>query len=270
MATLGEQAVGSIVKLNVGGVATNFIVVHQGLPGSMYDASCDGTWVMAEKTTSNAMKFGGSKHLYANSSMYTYLSTDFYALLDADVQGLIKDVKIPYKSKTASSTEVSSGADGLPVKIFCPSFAEVGVTEGEIEGYIAEGAALSYFAGGGNAKRIAYYSGTSKTAWWVRTPKVSNTSREVFYITDSGAPSNSTTSIQSARVRPVMVLPYDLTVDSDGTIVPASGAAITGQVNINGVQRELTGKGYINIGDVLRDLSDSQVNIGGILKSLKG
>jgi hypothetical protein len=46
--------------------------------------------------------------------------------------------------------------------------------------------------------------------------------------------------------------------------------AITGSVIIGGVQRELTGKGYINIGGVLRDLSDSQTNIGGVLESLKG
>ena len=42
---LGSKASGSIVKLNVGGVATEFLVVHQGLPGPMYDASCDGTWL---------------------------------------------------------------------------------------------------------------------------------------------------------------------------------------------------------------------------------
>lgn len=45
---------------------------------------------------------------------------------------------------------------------------------------------------------------------------------------------------------------------------------IKGTVNINGVQRELTGAGYINIGGVLRDISDSGVNIGGTIKSLKG
>ena len=32
---LGNKAVGSIVKLNVDGVAKEFIVVHQGLPGTM-------------------------------------------------------------------------------------------------------------------------------------------------------------------------------------------------------------------------------------------
>lgn len=48
MATnLGSKAVGSIVKLKVGGTLTDFIVVHQGRPStSLYDASCDGTWLL--------------------------------------------------------------------------------------------------------------------------------------------------------------------------------------------------------------------------------
>ena len=34
-----------------------FIVVHQGLPSSMYDSSCNGTWLMT-KETSGAGSFG--------------------------------------------------------------------------------------------------------------------------------------------------------------------------------------------------------------------
>ena len=45
-AKLGAKAVGSIVKLKVGGTAKEFIVVHQGKPSSMYDSSCDGTWLL--------------------------------------------------------------------------------------------------------------------------------------------------------------------------------------------------------------------------------
>lgn len=43
---LGAKAVGSIVKIKVNGTAEDFIIVHQGLPGSAYDSSCDGTWVL--------------------------------------------------------------------------------------------------------------------------------------------------------------------------------------------------------------------------------
>lgn len=42
-AKLGAKAVGSIVKLKVGGTAKEFIVVHQGKPSSLYDESCNGS-----------------------------------------------------------------------------------------------------------------------------------------------------------------------------------------------------------------------------------
>lgn len=43
---LGTLAVGSTVKIAVGGTDYDWLVVHQGLPGSMYDASCNGTWLL--------------------------------------------------------------------------------------------------------------------------------------------------------------------------------------------------------------------------------
>ena len=38
---LGAKGVGSVVKIKVNGTLRNFIVVHQGKPSSIYDASCD-------------------------------------------------------------------------------------------------------------------------------------------------------------------------------------------------------------------------------------
>ena len=43
---LGSLAVGSSVKIKVNGAAKDFIIVHQGLPSSDYDASCNGVWVV--------------------------------------------------------------------------------------------------------------------------------------------------------------------------------------------------------------------------------
>lgn len=45
---LGSLAVGSVVYFAVGGVRTPWIVVDQGRPGTMYDASCDGTWLLCK------------------------------------------------------------------------------------------------------------------------------------------------------------------------------------------------------------------------------
>ena len=44
----GDLAVGSVVKLIENGVATEYLVVNQGKPSgsSLYDDSCDGTWLL--------------------------------------------------------------------------------------------------------------------------------------------------------------------------------------------------------------------------------
>ena len=57
--TLGSVAVGSIIKLNESGSPVEYLVVQQGKPGSMYDDSCDGTWLLrkdiAEKRAWNSL-----------------------------------------------------------------------------------------------------------------------------------------------------------------------------------------------------------------------
>lgn len=263
MATLGEQAVGSIVKLNVDGTAYNFIVVHQGLPGSMYDASCDGTWLLM-KDLYESRVWNSTYNDYENSDIHSYLNNTFVNWFDSNIQSAIKQVKIPYRAGKGSSTTVTSGSSGLSAKVFLLSYTEVGFTGGSyapVEGYV-----LGYFNGASDSKRIAKRNGLSEE-WWLRSPYAKG-SYNAFYVGRDGD-SYSGDVADLRCVRPALVLPYNANVADDGTIVPASGA-ITGSVNIGGVQRELTGEGYINIGGVLRELSDSNVNIGGILKSLKG
>ena len=43
---LGQKAVGSVVKLKFNGAMREFLVVHQGKPSSLYDESCNGTWLL--------------------------------------------------------------------------------------------------------------------------------------------------------------------------------------------------------------------------------
>lgn len=263
MATLGKQAVGSIVKLNVDGVATNFIVVHQGLPGTMYDSSCDGTWLLMEDIYESRV-WDSSDNDYANSDIHSYLNNTFVNLFDSDIKSAIKQVKIPYRAGRGSSTTVTSGSSGLSAKVFLLSYTEVGFSGSSYAP--VEGAVLSYFNGADNSKRIGYLNG-SATGWWLRSPYTSRTGG-AWGVRSGGSSYGNVSVTASYGVRPALVLPYELNVNSDGFI--GGTGAITGSVNIGGVQRELTGKGYINIGGVLRELSDSQVNIGGILKSTKG
>ncbi len=263
MATLGSQSVGSIVKLNVNGVAKNFIVVHQGLPGTMYDSSCNGTWLLMEDVY-ELRALDRSDHDYENSDIHSYLNNTFVNLFDSDIKSAIKQVKIPYRAGTGSNTTVTSGSSGLSAKVFLLSYTEVGFkgnSYAPVEGYV-----LGYFNGASNSQRIAKLNGLSEE-WWLRSP-YTGYRVDAFYVERAGGYSSYYVT-DSRGVRPALVLPSELSVANDGTVTLASGA-ITGSVKIGGVQRELTGKGYINIGGVLRELSDAKVNIGGTLKSLKG
>ena len=268
MATLGEQAVGSIVKLNVGGVATNFIVVHQGLPGSMYDSSCDGTWLLMESIYEKRSMNSTQSNDYEKNSINTYLNNTFFGLFDDDAQGAIKQVKIPYRPGNGSSTTVSDGANGLSTKVFLLSTAECNyISESDTA---TEGSVLDCF-NGESTKRIAYYDGTA-TAWWTRSPRLTGFGGTMSAFINGKGEILGTSASTVYGIRPALILPYELNVSDnglvDGTI--ASARAITGSVNIGGELRELTGKGYINIGGELRELCDAKINIDGKLRSLKG
>ena len=271
MATLGSQTVGSIVKLNVDGVATNFIVVHQGLPGTMYDSSCNGTWLLMQDLRSDVTWHTENLNDYANSQVHNYLNKTFINLFDGEIKNVIKSVKLPYTNGLGVKGLVATGANGMPASVFLLSSREVGA---KLTMAHTEGVALDYFAdiisssSASYAIRIAKFNGTA-SIWWTRTP-ANNSNSRVAYVSATGDANVSGSLTSTSRyIRPALILPAEINVSSDGSVVVSSGA-ITGSVNIGGVQRELTGKGYVNIGGVLRELSDSNVNIGGILKSLKG
>ena len=259
MATLGEQAVGNIVKLNVSGIETDFIVVHQGLPSSTYDSSCNGVWLLMNNIHQSMKWDDDGSPEYESSTVHSYLNDVFLTSLDAEIQGMVKSVKVPY---TSNKTLVT-GASGLQTKVFLLSHTEVGVS---YSGANTEGANLTHFKGASNSKRIAYLDGTAK-GWWTRTQRTTATNAAVYVNTSGSIAATSVANLHG--VRPAMVLPSEVNVSSDGSIVTSS-AAISGTVNIGGVERELTGEGYVNIGGVLRELSDSQANIDSIIKSLKG
>lgn len=258
MATLGEQAVGNIVKMNVGGIPYNFIVVHQGLPETGYSSSCKGTWLLMqdlyEKQKYN-MLGGGISTKYTTSDLDTYLNDAFLELFDANVVAAIKTALIP------------CGSGGLlSAKVFLLSYAEL--RESLPTNAYVEGAQLEYFKNAsGSAAYKALLNGV-ETAWWTRTFDKSKPS-QAYYVSSDGSKLSTAFVSTQYGIRPAMIFPSETAVSDDG-MVGVESKSITGSVTIGGVQRELTGKGYINIGGVLRDLSDSQVNIGGVLKSTKG
>lgn len=171
-------AVGDSVWLNVNGSLTEFLVVHQGNPDTaMYDASCDGTWLLMKDIYVN-MPYPSRNY---KDDMHTYLNETFYGLLDGKAQSAIKQVKIPNRI----NTEVVSGSSGLSAKIFLLAGYEAGFTTSDDGSLRQDGACLDYFSGATNNNRISLYKGTA-SPWWTRTNPTSNTSW-FFYITSSGS-----------------------------------------------------------------------------------
>ena len=67
---LGAKAVGSIVKIKVNGAAKDFIIVHQGKPSSVYDDSCNGTWLLM-KDIYTTYTFGNNNSTRIPASTHT-------------------------------------------------------------------------------------------------------------------------------------------------------------------------------------------------------
>ena len=221
---LSTKAVGSTVKIKVNGAAKDFIIVHQGKPSSIYDDSCNGTWVLLKDiyTTSTF----GSNNSYKDSSITSYLNSTFYNLIDSDIRAVIKQVKLPYTNGTGSGGSVASGASGFSTKVFLLSGTEVGFSG--VSYMNTEGAKLSYFDSA--SKRIAY-NGSSAAVWWLRSPYTHDTSYIWCVKSDGGY--DFWYYVNSYGVRPAFILPSELSVSDDGTVSVNTAPTIT---NTSGTQ----------------------------------
>ena len=198
---LSTKAVGSIVKIKVNGAAKDFIIVHQGLPSSAYDASCNGVWVVMKDiyTTSTF----GNNNSYKDSSIHSYLNSTFYNLIDSQIRAVIKQVKIPY-----TNSGVQSGANGLSTKVFLLSGTEVGFSG--VSYMNTEGAKLSYFDSA--SKRVAY-NGSSAAEWWLRSP-YTNGGFNVWYVKSDGS-YDYRFCYDTYGVRPALYFPSTLWVSTE-------------------------------------------------------
>lgn len=198
---LSTKAVGSIVKLKVDGTLRDFIVVHQGKPSSLYDASCDGTWLLLKDCLEQKRWHSANTNDYKNSEIHSYLNNTWLNKLDANIRAQVKQVKLPYVNGTANSA-VASGANGLSCKIFLLSGYEVGFTQSVNSYFPIDGVRLAYFQDGdGTAARnirIANYNG-SATDWWLRSP-VTNYTDDAWFVYTNGSydDSNCTNTMASA------------------------------------------------------------------------
>lgn len=220
---IGSLAVGSIIKIKVNGTSTDFIAVHQGNPStSVYDNSCNGTWLLM-KDSYNYMKWDATyENDYAGSDINSWLNSTFYNLIDADIRAVIKQVKIPYHSGSHYAGTLHTGANGLSTKAFLLSGIEVGWTNRTDEYFPNDGAKLSYFLAGtgtnANKKRVAYRNGRAQD-WYLRSPRIIGTSSNgVWKVADDGS-YDYDNCVNSRDIRPALIMPSTTLVDESGNVI---------------------------------------------------
>jgi len=236
---LSSKAVGSIVKIKVNGTLRDFIVVQQGKPSSIYDESCNGTWLLMKDLYESRQWHSSNVNDYANSTIRSYLNSTFLNLIDEQIRNQIKQVKIPYRPGSGTSMTVNSGANGLSAKIFLLSNIEVG---GQTDwSYMPhDGARLAYFEYGtgtsANNKRLAYLNG-SAALWWLRSPNAYG-SDSAWCVHSNGGSYYTGNCSSSYGIRPALILPSTLLVSDDGSVntntAPTTPASIDVPSTIQG------------------------------------
>ena len=260
---LGSKAVGSIVKLKIGGTAKEFIVVHQGKPSSIYDESCDGTWLLMKDIYEKRVWQSENSNKYESSDIHTSLNNTFLNLFESSIKDTIKQVKIPYRKNGGSGGTDQSGTNGLYVKIFLLSGYEVGWTSSDDRLFPKDGAKLSYFESGtgtsANNKRIAKLNGAA-AGWWLRSPRI-NSSSYVFGVYSNGNYGRYYVS-NSYGIRPALVLPPDIEVDSSGNVTPPPPPPATHKTLVNGTVYEVKG-GKCLVNGTVYSIKKGRTLIGG-------
>lgn len=255
--TLSSKAIGSTIKLKVNGSARNFIVVHQGKPSSVYDDSCNGTWILMQDIYENRAWHSSNTNDYANSTIHSYLNSTFLNLFESNIKNAIKQVKLPYRKGSGTSTTVTSGSNGLSAKIFLLSATETSFDFSYMPS--GEGAELAYFKGcadnSSDSKRVAYLNG-SATYWWLRSPNC-GLFGSALYVGSSGDWFGSRCS-SSYGIRPALILPSTLLVSDDGTVSTNTAPSTPGSISVPS-----SIMGGTNISISWAKSSDAESNLAG-------
>lgn len=256
--TLSSKAIGSTIKLKVNGSAKDFIVVHQGKPSSVYDDSCNGTWLLMKDIYENRQWHSSNTNDYANSTIHSYLNSTFLNLFESNIKNAIKQVKLPYRKGSGTSTTVTSGSNGLSAKIFLLSATE---TSFNFSSYMpsGEGAELAYFKGcadnSSDSKRVAYLNG-SAARWWLRSPYCDFFNVALYVDSYGGWVSNYCSG--SYGIRPALILPSTLLVSDDGTVSTNTAPSTPGSISVPS-----SIMGGTNISISWAKSSDAESNLAG-------
>ena len=255
--TLSSKAIGSTIKLKANGSAKDFIVVHQGKPSSVYDDSCNGTWLLMKDIYENRQWHSSNTNDYANSTIHSYLNSTFLNLFESNIKNAIKQVKLPYRKGSGSSTTVTSGSNGLSAKIFLLSATETSFNFSYMPS--GEGAELAYFKGcadnSSDSKRVAYLNG-SATLWWLRSPVCVDFGYALCV--NSNGDWGSYYCASSYGIRPALILPSTLLVSDDGTVSTNTAPSTPGSISVPS-----SIMGGTNISISWAKSSDAESNLAG-------
>lgn len=255
--TLSSKAIGSTIKLKVNGSAKDFIVVHQGKPSSVYDDSCNGTWLLMKDIYENRQWHSSNTNDYANSTIHSYLNSTFLNLFESNIKNAIKQVKLPYRKGSGTSTTVTSGSNGLSAKIFLLSATETSFSFSSMPS--GEGAELAYFKGcadnSSDSKRVAYLNG-SASLWWLRSPGCSGFGSALDVYSGGDWDGNGCSS--SCGIRPALILPSTLLVSDDGTVSTNTAPSTPGSISVPS-----SIMGGTNISISWAKSSDAESNLAG-------
>ena len=262
---LGNAQVGSTIQINENGSPVDYIVVHRGNPDpSMYDASCDGIWVLRKDIHSNRAHHS-SHNIYSQSNIHNWMNLEFLPTLDTSIQSAIAQVKIPYVDGYGNSGNLKTGADGLSTKVFLLSGCEIGFS---LSSYsttlVGDGSKLDYFSESDNNTRIAYLNG-SAAAWWCRTPNKASTSN-YFNVTTTGAANYNVSNANTIGARPAFILPSSLSLTNNvvtGTEAPYTTTSVARKIK----------DGYIGVptgGVSVEEISITESNMSTYFNVEKG
>lgn len=227
---VGELPVGTNVYMNVDGSRREFIIVQQGNPNpAIYDASCDGTWVLQKNVYSKVewMHSGNSNYFqyYDESTALSHLNNTVLKTFDPAIQNLIKKVKIP--CRISGWTDIRYGADGLLTSLFQLSATEVAGDEVKSATAENDGEQLTYFKAIAQADRIAYMNGEA-VDWWLRSTRYTRLTgswvKAYYYVMARGNLASTDSfngTFGTLGERFAMVLPFEAMTDSDFNIIPS-------------------------------------------------
>lgn len=201
MATLlGNETLGTIVRLKENGVPQEFYVAKHGYP-----TNGNGRTLLVRRYIYDTRQWHTSNvNAYASCALDSWFNNTYYNLLDADIRAQIAAVAIPYTPGNGNNSVTT-----LSRKVFALSVTELGRTAGWAN---VEGSALSI----ASTLQIAYNSSGSAVVQWTRSPYTSNTRSAYYLYTDGSVSYGVCTGTPAAR--PAFTLPSSLSVSDDGSV----------------------------------------------------